>query len=332
MPHMASIQKTDKGYRVQIKKLGVRDSEMFPTQREAKEWAARREAEITDQATKPLGEQHTLKDALRKYAEEVSPTKRGARWEEIRLAAFEKPEYRLPLDLPIARVTAQHAATFRDVRGATVGPAAVLREITLLSSVFQTAKLEWGWVDSNPCRDIRKPAQVKHRERVLQWWEIRRLLRSMGYQREGRITSTGQAVAMCMLLAIRTGMRAGELCGLTWGFVYPDHCHLPITKSGRSRDVPLSTDARKILGRMKGWDDDLVFGLKTASLDALFRKYRERAKLDGFTWHDTRHTAATMISKKLEVMDLCKVFGWTDPKMAMKYYNPHASSIAALLG
>lgn len=335
---MASIQKTAKGYRVQIKILGERDSQIFPTQREAKEWAARRESEIRDIATKPLGEQHTLRDALRKYSEEVSPTKRGQRWEEVRLSAFEgqkRPDKKtplLPLDLPIGRVTPQHMADFRDLRGAQVGPAAVLREITLLSSVFQTAKLEWGWVDGNPCRDIRKPAQVKHRERVLQWWEIKRLLRVMGYKRTGRITSTGQAVSMCMLLAIRTGMRAGELCSLTWRHVYADHCHLPITKSGRPRDVPLSTDARKILARMRGWDDDLVFGLKTASLDALFRKYRERSGLEGFTWHDTRHTAATMISRKLDVMDLCKVFGWTDPKMAMKYYNPHASSIAALLG
>jgi integrase len=83
---------------------------------------------------------------------------------------------------------------------------------------------------------------------------------------------------------------------------------------------------------MKGWDDDCVFGLKTASLDALFRKYRGRADLDGFTWHDTRHTAATMISKKVDVLDLCKIFGWTDPKMAMKYYNPHVSTLSAMLG
>ncbi|OWT72998.1 MULTISPECIES: site-specific integrase [unclassified Achromobacter] len=329
---MASIQKTDKGYRVQIKKLGIRDSETFPTQREAKEWAARREAEIVAQATKPLGEQHTLQDALRRYAEEVSPSKRGYRWEAVRLAAFEQPGHKLPLALPIGRVTPQHIADFRDARGAKVGPAAVLREITLLSSVFQTARLEWRWVDSNPCRDIRKPAQVKHRERVLAWWEIRKMLREMGYQRRGRVATTGQAVALCMLMAIRTGMRAGELCGLTWDQVFVDHCHLPMTKSGRARDVPLSTKARKVLERMKGWDDVLVFGLKTASLDALFRKYRERAGLSGFTWHDTRHTAATMISKKLTVLDLCKVFGWTDPKMAMRYYNPHASSLAALLG
>jgi len=46
--------------------------------------------------------------------------------------------------MPIARVTAQHVADFRDARGATVEPAPVLRELTLLSSVFQTARREWG--------------------------------------------------------------------------------------------------------------------------------------------------------------------------------------------
>ncbi|QDJ44844.1 tyrosine-type recombinase/integrase [Bordetella hinzii] len=327
---MASIQKTAKGYRAQIKIQGTRDSQVFPTRREAVEWAARRESEIRDQATMPLGEQHTLQQALRKYAEEVSPQKRGERWEQIRLAAFEG--YRLPLDLPIGRVTAQHIATFRDARGASVGPAAVLRELTLLSSVFEAARLEWGWVDRNPCRDIRKPQATKHRERVIQWWEIRRLLREMGYRRTGRIASTGEAVAMCMLLALRTGMRAGELCGLTWGHVYDQHVHLPTTKAGRPRDVPLSSRAQGLLKRMKGWDESLVFGLKTASLDALFRKYRQRAGLEGFTWHDTRHTAATMLARKLDLLDLCKMFGWADPRYAAVYYNPHASSIAARLG
>ncbi|MNR14441.1 Phage integrase family protein [compost metagenome] len=158
------------------------------------------------------------------------------------------------------------------------------------------------------------------------------MLREMGYQRAGRIGSTAEAVANCMLLALRTGMRAGELCGLTWANVHDLHAHLPDTKSDRPRDVPLSSRARAIVRRMKGWDENLVFGIRSASLDTLFRKYRERAELWGFTFHDTRHTAATMIAKRLDVLDLCKMFGWTDPKMAMVYYNPHASSITQRLG
>ncbi|MFI8143290.1 integrase, partial [Acinetobacter baumannii] len=50
-----------------------------------------------------------------------------------------------------------------------------------------------------------------------------------------------------------------------------------------------------------------------------------------FTFHDTRHTAATRIAPKLPLLDLCKMFGWTDPKRAMVYYNPTSSQIAARL-
>ena len=63
----------------------------------------------------------------------------------------------------------------------------------------------------------------------------------------------------------------------------------------------------------------------------MFRKYRIRAGLSGFVLHDSRHTAATWIAQKLHVLDLCKMFGWSNPKRAMVYYNPAAGDIAKRL-
>ncbi len=61
----------------------------------------------------------------------------------------------------------------------------------------------------------------------------------------------------------------------------------------------------------------------------------DRDPLDGaglsrFTFHDTRHTAATWIGRsgKLQLLELCKMFGWSDPKMAMIYFNPSADDLA----
>ena len=87
----------------------------------------------------------------------------------------------------------------------------------------------------------------------------------------------------------------------------------------------------RLLNKMRDYDPVLIFGLTPSTLDANFRKYRERAGLEGFTFHDSRHTAATMLSRKLDVMDLCRMFGWTNTSMALKYYNPTASSIADIL-
>lgn len=78
---------------------------------------------------------------------------------------------------------------------------------------------------------------------------------------------------------------------------------------------------------MRGWNDNMVFGLKMQTLSTLFRRYRQRAGLEGFTFHDTRHTAATMLARKVDVLDLCKIFGWKNTKMALVYYNPAVESL-----
>ncbi|MBU4610350.1 site-specific integrase [Achromobacter sp. GG226] len=327
---MASIQKTSKGYRAQVKSLGVRDSQVFATRREAVEWAALRELEIRNKASKPAGNLHTLRDALRKFSQEEAPKRRGTRWEQIRLQAFE--HYPLPLDVPFSQVDATHIAVFRDYRIGKVKPGSVLRELTLLSAVFQVAKLEWRWIKDNPCRDIKKPPTVPHRERVIHWHEVRRILRELDYRWAERVSSKKQAVGLCFLLALRTGMRAGELCNLHWSNIHERHVRLPMTKNGKRRDVPLSSRAQRIIVQMQGWHEVSVFNLTAASLDSLFRKYRAQAGLSGFTFHDSRHTAATMLCKKVDVLTLCKVFGWSNTKQALTYYNPSPSAVADMLG
>jgi integrase len=55
--------------------------------------------------------------------------------------------------------------------------------------------------------------------------------------------------------------------------------------------------------------------------------------LSGFTFHDSRHTAATWMvnSGKVDVLSLCKIFGWTNTTMALTYFNPKAVDIAKQL-
>jgi integrase len=134
------------------------------------------------------------------------------------------------------------------------------------------------------------------------------MLRALDWHR-GVCCTTRQAVGRAFMLSLRTGMRAGEICNLTWGQVFDDYCTLPVTKT-KPRNVPLPPKARAVIASMDGWDDDRVFGLTASTLDALFRRYRDRAGLSGFTFHDSRHTAATWLARRLDVLTLCKVFGW----------------------
>lgn len=321
---MASITPVKDGYRAQVYVNGKRSSKTLPTKREAMNWAAARETELRDVAG-GKGTKNTLHQALDKYADEVSPGRRGERWEIIRLDAIK----RQLIDVRLANLTPADLATWRDKRLKAVKSSSVLRDISLLSAVLEAAKTDWEWIKVNPMREIRKPSPPQHRNRTIAWSEIRGMLRALGHARRPRTVS--QAVALAFCLALRTGMRAGELCGLPWAAVKGDHLVLEMTKNGTRREVPLSAKAQLLMERARGIDTDSVFALKTQTLDALFRKARDRAGLAGFTFHDSRHTAATWISGKLDVLDLCKMFGWSDPKQAMVYYNPKVSAIARRL-
>lgn len=338
---MATPKKTAQGtWRVQLEIGGVRDSGTFDTKREADEWNARRSAELRKDKKAGPGSNKTLLELLRKYAEEVTPTKRGKAKELIRLIAFEdSAKHHLPLKAKVRDVTSADLGRWRDARLKLNARGGVLRDIGLLSSVFEHARMEWKWIDTNPMRDVRKPGNPDHRNRLIKPWETRRVLRKLGHTKQPRTVS--QAVAAAFLLALSTGMRAGEICHLTWGRVHGDYVTLPnlriVEEEGkgvvknRGRDVPLSPVGQRIIERMRGWDAETVFGLQSQTLDALFRKARGRAGLTGFTFHDARHTACTRLARKVDVLDLCKIMGWVKTTQALTYYNPSASDLARRL-
>ncbi len=333
---MASVQKTANGYRAQIYVRGVRESGTFKTKRDAEAWAARRQSELLESADKPASGRRTLRDALTRYRDEIVPTKRGRRWEHVRIEAFLNPITHpfLPRDVVLSKLGPESFAAWRDWRMTRVQAGTVIRELSLMSSVLTAARREWRWMEDNPLSDLRRPREPDHREVLISPSQVRAMLRALGWTPAGKVRQVRQAVACCFLFALRTGMRAGEVSGLTWKRVHRYHCATP-HKTGRTaeslRDVPLSRQARRVIAQMEGWDETLVFGVGRGTLDALFRKYRQRAGLDGFTFHDSRHTAATMLSRKLDVLTLCKMFGWKNTSQALVYFNPKASDIAKRL-
>jgi len=125
-------------------------------------------------------------------------------------------------------------------------------------------------------------------------------------------------------------MRSGELLGLQWPNVdlSAGVAVLHDTKNGTSRDVALFSRSRAVLSLMRQ-DTGPVFTISGALRDVRFRAARDSIGLKG-TFHDLRHTAATRLAKVLSVMELCRQFGWSDPRMAMVYFNKSASDIARL--
>jgi integrase len=129
-------------------------------------------------------------------------------------------------------------------------------------------------------------------------------------------------------------MRAGEICALIPEWVEGSVAHLPadIIKNGFKRDVPLSKRALELLSYLPKPDEGKpLFGLSLKSLDALFRKVKDRCAIVDLTFHDTRHEAITRLAKKLNVLELARMVGHSDLRMLQVYYNETAAEIATCL-
>lgn len=331
---MASIKKRGKVWGVQLTVKGLRESATFATKVEAEAWAVRRRAEILAVKDGRAGEVTTLGKTIERYRDEVTPTKRGHHWESVRLNSWlSTNEHRaLPVHKPVASVTSEDVAVWRDARlGQGLGANTVLREMGVLSAVLEHARREWKLIQANPVKDVRKPRTPDHRDRIITDDEVAAVVAQLGYSEDAAVTTSSQAVAVGFLLALETGMRCGEVFGLKWEDVFPAHVRLRQTKTV-PREVPLSQEARRLIERMKGRDSLEVFAVPVRSVDTLFRRSRMRAGLEGFRFHDARHTAATRLALKVDVLTLCKIFGWKQTGQALTYFNPKAQDIAARLG
>jgi integrase len=332
---MASIAKRDKGWRAQVAILGVRESRTFSTKAKAVAWAGQRETEIRQGKAAGVALDKTCGDAFRRYVKEVSSQKAGRQWESTRLHFLGRQLFDgRPLDeIRLVDLTPAMLGAWRDQRlAANVAGSTINRDLGLISNVFTVARREWKWIAGSPTTDVRRPKDPPSRERLPTPDEIDRICLACGFD-EGPVTTKSQAVAVAFLFAIETGMRAGEICKLRPEWISENVAHLPasVNKNGFKRDVPLSRRARELLDLLPDPGDGPRFGISEASLDALFRKARTRAGVEGLTFHDTRHLAITRLAKKLGVLDLARMVGHRDLRMLQIYYNESAADIATRL-
>jgi integrase len=335
---VASFAKRTNGWRAQIAIQGVRESRVLSTKAEAVAWATAREAEI--RAGKATGIQagRTVGDAFDRYEKEVSTTKRGHRFEVLRLAAIGKWEINgKPFrDMRLVDATSEVLGKWRDHRLNTdrMSGSTVNRELNLLSNVFAIAAKEWKWIAASPTTDVRRPKESEPRDRLYTDDEIERICFALGFDLDGeeQVETISQRIAVAFLFAIETAMRAGEICGLVPRDVSGRVATLTETKNGTKRKVPLSKRAVELLELLPlPGGDGTLFGVTAKSLDALFRKARIRAGVDDATFHDTRHLAITRLAKKLNVLDLARMVGHRDLKQLQVYYNETAEAMASRL-
>ncbi|MGV3769916.1 MAG: tyrosine-type recombinase/integrase [Sphingobium phenoxybenzoativorans] len=338
---MATIQKRKKTWRVQVRRKGKAVSATFDTRIEAETWAITTEGKILEgvapeaRAFTPVTEASmSAADAFRRYANEVSPNKRGGRWEQIRLQMIIR---RFPVfGRPILSISGPDIAEWRDTRLVSVSPSTVNRELCLISSVFTQAMKEWRiGLTANPCSLITKPRKPRARTQRVSETERKRIIAKLGWDGRSEPQTSSEWVGFAFYIALETAMRKGEILSLRWSDIDFDarYAHLDITKNGDERDVPLSKAAMELLRIVKTRTaENPVVPVQSGHFDKLFREAKLSAGLSQIHFHDTRREAATTMAPKLaNVLELAAITGHKSLSMLQVYYKPKPADLAARL-
>ena len=158
---MASISRRGGRWFAQVRRKGhPHQHKTFKTRREAVAWATAREVEMAASITMSGAKLSTatvsLGDLIRRYLAEVTPTKRSADTERLRLKRF----LLSPICAsPLASVTPEVLGAYRDARLRAVKPATLRRELAVIRHALEVARREWGYsIGENPVSVIRLPA------------------------------------------------------------------------------------------------------------------------------------------------------------------------------
>jgi len=186
------------------------------------------------------------------------------------------------------------------------------RHHTFLRSLFNRA-IEWGKFDGpNPLAKVRQGREPQHRLRFLTKQEISQLL-----------AACSPRIFPIVACALLTGMRRGEILGLTWETVdlTQDVIYLVETKSGKPRELPISPKLAVILRQLRGnRTAGKLFEITQDVLHTDFQATLARAGIREFRFHDLRHTFAShFVMRTNDLPSLQKLLGHHSPAMTQRY-------------
>ncbi|MBA4055819.1 MAG: integrase, partial [Marivirga sp.] len=275
----------------------------------------------------------SVRKALYRYRTSVSILKKGYEQEKYRIDQISRSFLG---DKVAKQVTSVDIATYRDMRlqeinKKTLKPlsaSTVRLEMSLLSNFFDIARIEWGICDVNPVSNVRKPKPPPGRDRRLTAREERLILRYS----HGHVNPDLYSI---VVLALETAMRQGEILALKWEHINLKTriAHLPETKNGTKRDIPLSVKARDALIRMGVSSKGKVFNYTSQGLKSTWRFMLIKLGITDLHFHDLRHEAISRFFElgTLDVMEISAISGHKSLSMLKRYTHLKAQRLVRKL-
>lgn len=274
-----------------------------------------------------------VREAFGRYRTQISILKKGYAQEKYRIEQI----CRSFLGNMVTRqVTSVDIATYRDQRLEEINPrtkrklaaSTVRLEMSLLSNFFDIGRIEWGICDANPVANVRKPKCPPGRDRRLTAREERLILRYC----HGH---TNPDLYSIVVLAFETAMRQGEILNLQWEHLNLKSriAHLPETKNGTKRDVPLSVKARDALIRLGVKTKGKVFGYTAEGLKSTWRFMLKKLGIQDLHFHDLRHEAISRLFElgSLDMMEVAAISGHKSLAMLKRYTHLKAQRLVRKL-
>lgn len=312
---MAYIRKYRNGWRAEVQRHGVRVTHTAETKREVQAWALQKESELDSmKASKGI----TFGQARVKYLTTVTRDKaEGATdWEERRL---EEMAQFFGDQTPLTQIGSDRIGEWRDHRLTQVGASTVLRQRSLLQNLFQVAVDEWKVLQSNPFKGVRFPSHNPPRHQLWTWQLIKRVLRAP------RLTEREREAVRAFHIALHTGMRLKEIVSAT---VSGKVAILERDKTSGKASPPVKVPLAR-----KGADLFAKYGRFTLVADQvspIFSDLTDKLLIEGLTFHDSRASALTWLSRRMDVMTLARISRHKNLRTLMDtYYRESAEQIAA---
>lgn len=274
-----------------------------------------------------------MREALTRYRLQISILKKGYAQERYRIEQLSRSFLG---DMVVRDITSVHIATYRDMRLSSLNPktklllsaASVRLEMSLLSNFFDIARIEWGFCTDNPVKLVRKPKTPPGRERRLTPREDRRILRYAFQHSNPHLYSI-------IVLALETAMRQGEILGLHWEHINLKSrvAHLPTTKNGEKRDVPLSLKAREALTRLGVKSSGRIFGYTKEGIKSSWRYMTVKLEIEDLHFHDLRHEAISRLVERgvFDLMEVAAISGHKSLAMLKRYTHLKAQRLVRKL-
>lgn len=329
---MGTITQRESGaWQVKIRRKGMPSkSQTFGSHEDAVKWDRQQEAELDRGVLGMLDGTPLLKDLLKKYRQEITPGKKGYDSETWRLKAMERHWIGA---CAVGKLSSGLLATYRDERlQEPVSGSTVNRELNLLHHVLEIGRKEWGMgTQVNPVSDVRRPKNNPARDRRMTEDEKAILLEACGKARSSYL-------APIVGLALETGMRQSEIVMLDWEQIDLEdgvvNLRAGATKNDERRSVPLSTKAVALLANLGGDRTGRVWpGLTSEAVKRAFIRVRDKAKLLGLTFHDSRHEATSrFVELGLTDTEVMSITGHKTNAMMRRYTHLRAKDLAKKLG